>query len=79
MTCSMQAYNSFLFSAHTHTKIFSLVPHCPLQEIGVTFEIGVHVVFSCVQTMVWLPLFGNFNVRTDVDACDCTQGAVRTP
>ena len=24
--------------------------------------------------MVWLPLFGIFNVRTHVDACDCTQG-----
>ena len=24
-----------------------------------------------VQTMVWLPVFGIFNVHTD-DACDCT-------
>ena len=24
--------------------------------------------------MVWLPELGIFNVRTDVDACDCTQG-----
>ena len=78
MACSMQAYSSFLFSAHKKL-IFSLVPHCPLQEIGVAFEIGVHVVFSCVQTMVWLPVFGIFNVRTDVDACDCTRGAVQTP
>ena len=34
-------------------------------------------VFSCVQTMVWLKadvLFGVFNVRTDVDVCDSTQG-----
>ena len=30
-------------------------------------------VFSCVQTMVWLPVFGVFNVPADVDACDCTQ------
>ena len=24
--------------------------------------------------MVWLPVLGIFNVRTDVDACDCTRG-----
>ena len=24
--------------------------------------------------MVWLPVFGILNVRTDVDACDCTLG-----
>ena len=24
--------------------------------------------------MVWLPVFGIFNVCTDVDACNCTQG-----
>ena len=35
--------------------------------------LSVCVVFSCVQTMVWLPVFGIFNVRTDVDACDCTR------
>ena len=31
-------------------------------------------VFSCVQTMVWLPVFGFFNRGSDVDACNCTQG-----
>ena len=35
------------------------------------------VVFSCVQTMAWLPVFGIFNVHADVDACDCTQGLYR--
>ena len=34
----------------------------------------VHAVFSCVQTKVWLSILGVFNVRTDVDACDCTRG-----
>ena len=34
----------------------------------------VRAVFSCVQTKVWLPVLGIFNVRTDVNACDCTQG-----
>ena len=24
--------------------------------------------------MVWLPMFAIFNVRTDVDVCDCTRG-----
>ena len=29
---------------------------------------------SCVQTLIWLPMFGIFNVHTDVDACDYMQG-----
>ena len=33
---------------------------------------------SCVQTMVWLPVMGILNVRTDVDACDCAQGCTDT-
>ena len=33
---------------------------------------------SCVQTMVWLPVMGILNVRTDVDACDCTRGCTDT-
>ena len=31
-----------------------------------------------VQTIVWLPVFGIFNVRTDAEAGDCTWGAVDT-
>ena len=34
----------------------------------------VCAVFTCVRTMAWLPVFGLFNVRTDVDTCDCTRG-----
>ena len=34
----------------------------------------VRAVFSCIQTKVWLPMLGIFNVRTDVNACDCTRG-----
>ena len=34
----------------------------------------VCAVFLCVQTMVLLPILGIFNVRTDVEACDCTGG-----
>ena len=29
---------------------------------------------SVYQTMVWLPVFGICNVRTAVDACNCTRG-----
>ena len=32
--------------------------------------VAVYEVFSCVQTMVLLPAFGMFNVRTYADACD---------
>ena len=34
----------------------------------------VCAVFSCVQTKIWLLVLGIFNVRTDVNACDCTRG-----
>ena len=36
--------------------------------------LSVCAVFSCIQTTVWLPVFGNLNVRTYTDACDCTRG-----
>ena len=39
--------------------------------------ISVRSIFVCA-TMVWQPVFGIFNVHTDVDVCDCTWGAVRT-
>ena len=39
--------------------------------------LSVCVVFSCVQTMVWLPVFAIFNVCTDIAACECKLGAVR--
>ena len=38
----------------------------------------VRAVFSCVQTKVWLPMFGIFNVHTDVTACGCTWGCTDT-
>ena len=44
-----------------------------LQEQHYPF-LPVCVIFSCVQTMVWLPVFGILNVCTDADACDCAQG-----
>ena len=34
----------------------------------------VRAVLSCVQTKVWVPVIVIFNVRTDVNACDCTWG-----
>ena len=36
--------------------------------------LSVCAVFSCVQTVVWLPVLGIFNVHTYIDACDCTRG-----
>ena len=35
-------------------------------------------VFSCVQTMVWLPMFGIFNVRIYINACEYTRGLTDT-
>ena len=45
-----------------------------------TGHILVCAVFSCVQEMLWLPVFGIFNVRTDVDSSDWSvTGVVLTP
>ena len=65
---------------------------CPLREIRSPYLgkvqqlqeqrypfLPVCAVFSCVHTMVWLAVFVICNVHTDVDASDCTRGAVRTP
>ena len=36
--------------------------------------LSVCAVLLCLQTVIWLPVFGIFNMCTDVDACDCAQG-----
>ena len=36
--------------------------------------LSVCAVFLCVQTIVWLPVFGIFNVCTDVESCDYARG-----
>ena len=36
--------------------------------------LSVRAVFSCVQTKVWLPVLGIFDVRTDVNIYDWTSG-----
>ena len=36
--------------------------------------LSVCAVLPCVQTMVWLPVFGISNMHTAVDACHCTRG-----
>ena len=38
--------------------------------------LSVCVVFSCGQTMIWLPVWGSFNVRTDTDVHAIAHGAV---
>ena len=48
------------------------------QPLGQCYPfLSVSAVFSCVQTMVWLSVFGIFNMHTDADACDCTRGLYR--
>ena len=39
--------------------------------------LSVCAVSACVQTIVWLPVFGIFNVCTDTDTCDYTHGLYR--
>ena len=39
--------------------------------------LSVCAVFLCVQTTVWLPVFGTFNVCTEISACECTRGLYR--
>ena len=52
----------------------------PLQEIRSPYlaTAVMCAVFLSVQTMVWLSVFGIVNVRTDVDAFDCTGGCTNT-
>ena len=58
---------------------FSFVLHQQQpQEQSCPF-LSVCVVYSCVQTVVWPPVSGIFNMHTDIEACDCTPGAVWTP
>ena len=47
-----------------------------LQEQHYPF-LSVCAVFLCVQTMLWLPVSGIFNVHTDINECDGTQGVNR--
>ena len=56
--------SSFVFTSHwaLETKYYIYI------------FLSVWAVFPCVQTMVWLTVFGIFNVPTDVDACDSTRG-----
>ena len=57
-----------------HNKIHILMSYAQQpQEQHYPF-LSVCAVFSCVHTMVRLPVLGIFNVHTDVDACDCTRG-----
>ena len=39
--------------------------------------LSVCAVFLCVQTTVWLPVFGTFNVCAEINACECTRGLYR--
>ena len=50
-----------------------LVRHSSCKSNAAQSFIGVCII-SCVQTVVCLPVFGIFNMHTDVDACTCTWG-----
>ena len=67
-----------------------LVLHCSLRKFGSPYLgetqqpqeqgypfLSVCAVFSCVPTMVWLPMFRIFNVCTEVNARSCTWGLYR--
>ena len=79
-TCSINFYTDFFQYFFVPCRKFGL-PYLGKaqkpQEQRYPF-LSVCVVFSCVQTMVWLPVFGIFNMLTDVDACDCTRGCTDT-
>ena len=81
----------FSFFLHKKTTTLCWYPVIPCRRLGSPYQgkaqqpleqgclfLSEHVVFSCVQTMVWLPAFEIFSAGTVVDACDCTQGAVQT-
>ena len=51
------------------TGFFQLGSHSPSSRVD-----PVCAVFSCVPTMVWLPILEIFNVCIDVSVCDSTQG-----
>ena len=53
--------------------LLSLVKRTAATRAALPFPTSVCSISLCVQTVVWLPGFGVFNVQTDVDACDCTQ------
>ena len=64
--------------------VFVFVLHFPLQEIRVALQqeqrypfLSVSAVFSRLQTLAWLPVFGILNIHTYVDASNCTQGLRR--
>ena len=44
---------------------------------SVPIPISICIVFTCIQTMAWRPVFGIFNVRTGVGASDSTLGLCR--
>ena len=91
--CAQHAQGS-LYTLKILVKLLLLflVLHYLLREIRVALPVkaqqpkeqrypvlSVCAVFSRVQAMVRPAVLGIFNVHTNVDACDCTPGAVRTP
>ena len=60
----------YLFS----TSFILCVKFGSVQVTAATTHSLQYVLYSCVQTKVWLPKLGIFNVRTDVNVCNCIWG-----
>ena len=70
----MLAWQTISFFHHFTPWKFGLLL---LQERRHPF-LSVCAVLLCVQTVVWLPAFGIFNMCMDVVACNCTLGCADT-
>ena len=75
-SCDTSSYWRRLFGLATDVKrsVLKLCERFAIGEVAVRTNLTVCAVFSCVQATVWLPMLGILNVRTDVNACDCTRG-----
>ena len=71
-------FSYFFISCGGNAGRHAWIRHSSRQEQRYPF-LPVTAVFSCFQTMVWLAVLGVYNVRTYVDARDCTLVAVPTP
>ena len=69
----------FVFVFNTYLSVAGNSGRTASRRSSANPFLQVRAVFSCVQTMVWLLVFGIFNVLTDVDTYDFTRGLYRTP
>ena len=75
-TCILFVHISFSLSFFKFYSLFLnifLILRCPLGKVQPQQEqrypfLSMRAVFFCVQTMVWLPVLGDFNMHTHVNA-----------